>query len=232
MPFPPHYLLSWGGNFTSDPTEIWSNNIRFAVDDNLDGATLPDLDDGQYATVLTNLTTKLTAHMADIRSRYSSNCMMQYVKLNKIGPTGAYADQSDSHTRFLSGAGSPGNGVSNQSLSTAVVVTWRTDKDRGPGSKGRIFVPHPNIAVSDGRINAGQVGDMVTAWAGLLNGLNNWGLPEPFVNNPKASVVSQIGAGSGRNIRRVDVGNVPDYMGSRRNRLKEARTVSPILTSV
>jgi hypothetical protein len=62
-------------------------------------------------------------------------------------------------------------------------------------------------------------------WKTFLQSLSDWGFAlSP--STPKASVLSAVGAGSARNITRVQIGDVLDYMGSRRNRLVESRVTT------
>jgi hypothetical protein len=42
-------------------------------------------------------------------------------------------------------------------------------------------------------------------------------------------VLSSIAPGSAKRVERVQVGNFPDYMGSRRNRLREVRQTAQAL---
>lgn len=229
MTYPEHYLLSYGGDFTSDPAEVWVNNIRFAQDDNVDLATLQNLDSAQQLQVATDFGVKIQTHMASGLSGYSANVRLKWVKFNRIDSLGHYADQSDSNTVFYPSPYFTGAGASTHPLSAAVVMTFLTTAERGPGSRGRVYVPHPAVPTASPtfRIAGATLTSLTTQWRSFLDGLKGGSTGGSQVANPLVpSVVSNVGAGSFRTINRVQCGDVLDYMGSRRNRLIESRTTS------
>jgi hypothetical protein len=71
---------------------------------------------------------------------------------------------------------------------------------------------------------------VVTTWTAFLNALADApGLDQP--NSLVPSVVSQLETpGLKRNILRCQIGDHPDYMGSRRNRTKEVRSTGALIT--
>lgn len=227
MPYPPHYLLAWGGDFSSDPGEMWNNNLRLAVDDNVDLATHTSLDDGAMSSALDGLVTKIQTHISTVTSGYGSNARLTYVKLNEIDSTGLYKNKTDSNTRFLGSPYTSGGSSTALPLTSSLVVTFLTSADRGPGSRGRVYVPQPAVALNSAgkyRITQAVAEGFMTQWRTFLDGIEI-GVPgSPIV----PSVVSDRGpSGVARTINRVQVGDIIDHMGSRRNRLKETRYTSP-----
>lgn len=225
MPYPPHYLLSWGGDFVSDPVEVWNNNLRLAVDDNVDLAQHTSLDGAALSSALADMVTRVSAHVSSTGAGYSSNVRLRYVKLNEIGPDGLYKSKSDSNTTFLQTPVTSQAGASTYPLATALVATFLTARERGPGSRGRVFIPHPQTALSSStfRITSANLTNLATTWRTFLDGIDI-GVPgSPIV----PSVVSDRGvSGVAATINQVQFGDVLDYMGSRRNRLKENRVTS------
>jgi hypothetical protein len=231
MPYPRHYLLSFGGNFVSDPGEIWANNIRFAPDDNLDGAVfVPPGSDTDSRQMLEDVSLSVQQMVQSSNCGYSSNTRLQYVKLNEIGTDGHYASTTESYTNFLT-SNVVGGGTSDLPIHVALCVTWLTGAARGPGSRGRIYVPQPAAGglSAGGRITNSRLTAIAGAWKDILSAVelnpdaNGPGIPSPH----KPSVVSDRGTnGVARTITRVRVGDVLDVMNSRRNRLTEARVTS------
>lgn len=225
MVFPRHYLLSWGGDFASDPTEVWANNIRLAVDDNVDAATFVSLDSAAVEAALTDFHTRIVTHHSSADAGYSTNTRHRWTKLNEIAVTGRYASTTEAHTRFAAGTGQAGGGATNLPLTSALVITFLTSAERGPGSRGRVFVPQPSVTLASPtfRISSTKATAIATAWRTFLDGLE-LGVP----GNPHVpSVCSDRPAeGVARTINQVQVGDFVDYQGRRRNRLTESRVTS------
>lgn len=229
MPFPPHYLLSFGGDFGSDQTEVWNNNIRIAVDDNLDGAAHVSASPEDVDAALNAVVPKITTHLQHVDSGYSLNTRLRYVKLNEIDAQGRYKDQSNVHTYFSPVGSYPqGAGTPIYPLPTSMVVTFLTSAERGPASRGRVFVPQPAVAISGStfRIAAAKATAIVTQWRAFLDGIEMFTAETPIPSPHVPAVVSDRGTGVARTINQCQVGDVLDYMGSRRSKLKETRVTS------
>lgn len=226
MPVPPHYLLTWGGIFNSDPSEIWANNLRIGLDDNSDAAAFISKSSAEVESSLDTLVPKISAHFNATTSGYGSNARLTYVKLNEIGTDGRYKSATTSHTRDIP-APYPAGGATatTHSLATALVVTFLTGASRGPASRGRIFIPQPAATLNAAfRLTDVRCNEIAASWRTFLDDLNI-GTPQ---SPHHAAVVSDRGGENGtlRTITRVQVGDVLDYMGSRRSRLKETRYTS------
>jgi hypothetical protein len=235
MVYPTHYLLQWGGTFTTDPAEIWSNGIRLMHDPNIDGSALMDFetDEGMQAAC-TEYATKVIAHVQNVASRYSGNTKLRYVKFNKIGPDGRQVNQTKTFRSDMAAAGvSPTSGAVH-AITHSTCVTFLTEASRGRASKGRLFVPHSSmvIATGSGRYAPGDCQATADAWGTFLTSLSDApGLDVP--NSLIPVVVSNLepSPGLSRPITRAQVGNFPDYMGSRRNRTTEVRVQSALVTN-
>jgi hypothetical protein len=232
MPYPTHVRLEWGGDFVSEPLEIWSNSINLGQSDEADGAPLTGFDDGGSDALTTHYSDKVIAHYANTESGYGSNTRLKWIKLNKIGPDGRRTNQLKTWRRDIAGAGTPGVGTSVGPITTSMVITFLTNAARGRASRGRVFVPHPKfqVASTDGfRYSLASVTSAVSAWSTFLTSLGN----APGVDlegDLVPVVVTQLETpGLMRDIKRVQVGNFPDYMGSRRNRTREVRTTGSVL---
>jgi hypothetical protein len=233
MNFTPHYYLEWGGDFVSEPLEIWSNGIRLTEDTNLDGSSFPSTDEGGTAEMLAHYSDKVIAHFGTAAAGYGSNVRLKYIKFNEVLPNGKRKNQGFTWRRDIAGVGTPGTNASVGPITHSMVVTFLTDVMRGRASKGRIFVPHPSLTITSAnkfRYDPTVVPSVVTTWTAFLNSLAD----APGLDTPNSLVPSVL---SGletpalyRNILRCQVGDHPDYMGSRRNRTKEVRTTGAFIT--
>jgi len=215
MPYTPHFLFSYGGTIGTQG-EIWSNNIRFHSAADLDA-------DPDEAAWLAAAQPFVSALMTGSGSKIASNTKCTYLKLNKIGADGHYVSNTESNTRFLSGASIiTGASVPRHPFQVSLAITWLTDFARGRGSKGRIFSPSLTAEVDEeGRIGPTDTLSIANAYKSFLNSLGGiGGVPGDAL---KAVVASGIN-GAVNPIKSVSVGNVPDTMRSRRNKLVEARS--------
>jgi hypothetical protein len=216
-------LLAWGGTYATEPTETWSNSLRLispAVDD-----PFASFD---YDGSLVDAKADITALMADAGSGYSTLTRMTWVKLNEIGPDGRYVDQTDTHALYFPGSTVSGFSTNWAPLNVAGVVTMLTDRERGPASRGRVFVPSPTWTMGTGtfRYSNASLTSAVAAWSTFIQAIGNW----PGADGPedlRPAVVSDRGvAGTFAYINAVQIGNVPDTQRRRREQLVEVRTTS------
>lgn len=226
MAYPEHWLLSFGGPLGT-LGEQWSNNIRFMPEVN--GAPVPDY--GQDEGILDDLEQDITTHMANTASKYSTVCKLGYIKFNKIGTNGKYANPSTSVARYFDPTPlSPSTAATSMPPHISLCVSFRTTADRGYASKGRLYIPQPAIVLgqNSGLISTTDTTAVAGAWKTFLENLGNWpGLDLP--ESPLPHVVSGIGAGVGREIRQVRVGNIPDVQNRRRNALEEAYATADLV---
>jgi hypothetical protein len=232
MPFPDHYLLQWGGDFVSDPGEIWSNGIRFCTQDAVSGNALPAMTSTAQQTMASAALGVLTANMTATGAQYSSNVRLKFAKFNRIDSAGAYNDKTTTHAAYAAGAGVPGGSSSNYPVTAALVVTWLTQDQRGPASRGRIFVPQPSgsVAAPSYRFTAAATLQTANRYADLIEELNSAVTAAGGAGGLRACIVSQVGAGRANEITRASVGDFLDHMGSRRNNLTETRSTSSPIT--
>jgi hypothetical protein len=228
--FPEHYLLQWGGDFVSESDEIWSNGLRMRHNDQVDLSTFPDYDSDKQDALVAQYKAKVATFVGSGLGGYSANVRLQYVKFNRIGTNGRYVDQNKTHVSFVAGEGQVGTGEGKHAVTHSTCVTFLTADARGRGSKGRLFVPHSNLGVTapDYRYPQNAALNMAQAWRQFIADLRDLpGVTAPNVLVPY--VMSSIAPGSAKRIERVQVGNFPDYMGSRRNRLTEVRSTAQAL---
>lgn len=227
--YAPHFLLEWGGDFVSDPTEIWSNGIRMTHNPEIDGASFPSEANGGSQALVDHYSAKVVTHFTTSAAGYGNNVRLKYVKFNEIRADGKRKNQSVTWRKDVAGVGTPGPLASVGPITTAMVITFLTAAQRGRASKGRVYVPHPLWPVTQANGYRYAPADTLAAagqWKTFLDALAD----APGADQPNALVASVMSGletpGIFRNITNAQVGNFPDYMGSRRNKLKEVRTTS------
>lgn len=226
MTYPTHWLLTFGGTLLSNRSEIWTNSIRFAPD--VEGQW--ELDQQETALEMLNTLSARWGVAGDGGCMVSGSVFLEWAKFNEIGPDGKYADGTTTHEAFLAtpkpGIGAPGAGYVPQITSA---ISWQTTRQRGPASKGRIFLPMPVMTMTGaGRIDGNGANDCARAWANTINALNDVVALRFQSDAIRASVVSDVGQGAAAHIASVRVGNVYDTQRRRRNALEELYYTSPV----
>jgi len=228
--YPPHALFTFGGTLLGGQ-EIWTNNVRFGTSN---VAFTNEV--GAEPQILTELMARLFPRFSQSVSAgglgYSSAVRLEWGKFNQIDASGKYnlattTVRQDLPSPIVGGGSAVGN-----LPQAALVVTWLTAASRGQASKGRIYVPMPNVQVTTaGLVPPGETQSIADAWGALLTEWND--LPVEGVTLGAdaelfPAVISGVGAGTSRRIERVRVGNRVDTMRSRRESLVEAFSVAQV----
>lgn len=222
MTYRPHYLLSWGGTLANG-ADVWANNVRMMNDETL---STDGLDDGQMETLLDDFVADIKGFVTNPQTYISSSVECQWVKFNRIDENGHYSDPTKTHVRFLSGTtgnfarfrGAAGAGVP---TFQSVCITTTTARQRGPASKGRLFLPQcaPDISI-DGYISDGAATAIATRAAAFFTALGDEAGIDSTAIAP--AVVSNVGdPGPMERITGIRVGNVPDVIKRRKNAITE-----------
>ena len=153
-------------------------------------------------------------------------------KLNRIGPSGRYADDVTHEHVYAA----PILGAVNSTYppQNAVAVTVRTAVERGLASKGRFYLPPVGAfgsLATDGRMSITQAQDIADACKRLITSLNAaeaaW--DDGGEGRGTVGVASDRGIGMFRIATHVSVGRVVDTMRSRRSSLAEEPVESAAL---
>lgn len=221
-----HGYLQWGGVLPGD--EIWSVGLRLGALNNFLLGSF-DYEGTDVDALLDYYVTKITAFHQRAVSMISSRAQLDFVKLNKINVEGKYADQGNSHVRFLNpkiNGGGVGNAPPNQ---VALALTLTTDVQRGPANKGRIYMPLPMcVPAPDGLISIADATSIMHSFRTLLEdisdtpGIDGAETPDVLVMSRKA------GSPAARYVTGVKVGRVLDTQRRRRNHLKENYVTEPV----
>lgn len=232
MTYKRHWLLSWGGT-VGNGSDVFANNVRMMNDELADS---DNLDDGQMESLLDDFVTDIRTFITSADSFISSSVECNWVKFNEIGPDGHYVNQTKTHVRFLSGttgASAVIKGVTGATIPTfqSVCVTTTTARQRGPASKGRLFLPQCAIPLdASGRIITIRAAELATRTAAFLTALGDEAGIDTTAIAP--AVISNVGSpGPQERITGVKVGNVPDVIRRRKNAMTEVYSSASVSTA-
>lgn len=232
MPYPPHWRLTFGGQFWS--TEEWSCSLRIAdpsssFADAFNGPLYARL---QSQAFVDDVAEDVRKFFTSATATFSNLARLDYVKFNAIGPDGRYVDQANTYEkRWSPNLASGGTAAGTPQL--ALAVTLRSDRGRGPLSRGRFFLPthaQPEGGTSGARISTLAATNVANATVTLIRDLNNW--PGTDATDAAVCLVSPGGRGlpdgGVEPVIRVEVGRILDTQRRRRTKLAE----QPISVSV
>lgn len=151
----------------------------------------------------------------------TTSCAMDLIKLNLIGTDGRYVNNDTVLHEFETPVTGTGSTAFPPQVSLA--VTLLGSRSRGPGSRGRFYIPGPALVIQgDGRITSSAALNIANMAANMIQDINE-ALPLWRVAN-----MSNVGAGVKSMISGVSVGRVYDTIRSRRRSLDEDRQVSTV----
>lgn len=204
MAYVPHILVQFGGPMDGGP-EIWSTGFRCANYAEYTQPSLKSYLDGALKDHVSSFITT-SAHA------FSSSVQLAFVKANRIGPDGKYADPV-SNTHEFTGTLPQGAQTPNMPYQVSVVASLR-GPGRGPGTHGRMYLPSQSLVVeADGSLE----GDIPPSCANAVVSLFT------AVNGDSPGLLPALFAQKGEvgQILNVLVGSIPDTQRRRRNALVE-----------
>lgn len=216
--FGEHHLLLrvhgvFGGNYAS-PLEHWSYGMRIKI-----GLGL--MTEGAKEDFLTAIHTAVNSFHTASGNKVSGSAWLTKTTAAYIGTDGLYVGgDSQPTTEDIWATPVKGLGASDQPYSTAYAVTLDTGLPRGPGSKGRFYVPVGWPVDTSGRWIVGDVTTMAAGARTLLNAINTaavdgWGA------DAGVHVMSTVAPYPVGRVIRVGVGRAPDTQRRRDNKLLE-----------
>lgn len=214
MPFSDHTRVSFGGKLLSagEPDEQWNCNVSVQL---LQG----DAPVGEDARYLTQIAGPLAAWFSLAAHQISTSATLEYVKANLIGPTGAYVDPNGVNQHIYAPAPAGGTLPGDASI-LSCCISWTTQKSRGPGAFGRIYLPNFTAGLQGTMKVALQYQNRVKqAGVDLLTVLTNAG---GAAGNVSATpVVASSKDGTNTPITGVRVGDIMDVQRRRKNKYNE-----------
>jgi hypothetical protein len=167
MAYTPHVLVALGGSWVGDTGEMWECTVRLRADGG-GGVTIDP--EAYLADIKPNLSTWF--HAVDTGMMMSSR--LKWIKCNHIGADGLYVDPTTTHVTDYSPAVAGGMADAGPGF-CSIAYTWETAVARGPGHRGRVYMPNCTVAGSGSvfKIGTGSRDQNATAGAGLLAVLKN-----------------------------------------------------------
>lgn len=236
MPYPAGIAkLSFGGGLPRGDT--WSMNLFV----NYDGAADPvSVFAEGYGDVRRAITAALVTWFKSTDTAISSNCFLQWVKLNAIGPDGKYLRQYTNEWLVQayesSATGNGVNGVNGvmQWPHLSMAVTHRAAEARGAATRGRTYPPMVGIGPNNQGIATeatlrAYANTYVTMLSGVAAAIPGEGSGTPLIVSKGTKANPNVG--TKRPIARVEVGNVIDVQQRRRNADAEDYTAASTVLS-
>lgn len=212
-----HFKLTFGGQVGDDVDE-WSTGIRIAP------ATLGAVVDWPHAVtqIGEHYIPVVTTLWNAIKSRVATGIDLRWIKLAAIGTDGKYVPGLDPYiydfeTPIAGTAGSFCTGPQ-----SAVVLSLRTNRNRGPATKGRMYLPITAAmpGATTFRLSStytDEIADAGKAFIEQLRVVNETTTFGPYI-------MSGIGNGAINGINFVLVGDMLDTQRRRRNKFTEEYT--------
>lgn len=219
MAYTPHFLLQMIGTIGTANPEIWSCGIRMWAPE------YSGFDEVEYMEGVAK--DACAAWVTRATSKISNTVSLDSIKFNLIDADGHYADPGNSQEYIYPTPVQGGAGASLLPYQACIVLSWQTnDVTRGPGAKGRIYSPVPNVNVASttGLYPTADALGAATSAATLLNTLDITISGSPF----RPHIMSKIG-GAHHQIDWVRVDNRVDIQRRRANALVAADSLVEVL---
>lgn len=225
----PHLKLEIGGNLGVPAVDIWSNTVRFKIEDDDDPEVPSQLPrPEQLDAILFVMGQDIVSWFQDSDSLIGQNAILTYAKLNAITATGKQREVETHRIDLGPTSGPVGNPMPHWFVTAA--LTMRTEKARGRAHSGRIFPP------CVGAPPQGQTPYISVTAAGLMGenfatALNTWsskiataGSPTttdvyPVVASPLTTVGPNPGPALLQRVTAIAVDRVADVQHRRTNRV-------------
>jgi hypothetical protein len=203
-----HKLLTVFGT-AFNGLETWSFGVRFATVTGIPAVSQAQVD----ACAAPTVTLWNTANIF-----MPSSHALTGIKLAPIGTDGKYPPGEIAFIHDITPDQGPSNTNQHPAQCTQVATFLAEGQPRGRASRGRIYLPCPNAAVSSstGQNGLGSaIATAVATWIGALNDVADLG---------QAAIMSSLGAGITAPITQVRGDDLPDTQRRRRRQLTSLTT--------
>lgn len=213
--YSPHFLAQFGGKLNGG--EIWTCGVR--LKGHFDPVVTGDpIDQG----TMDRMGAALAGWFRDPQHGMSSSATLEYFKLNAISTTGHYMNKTHTNVADLIGV----HGSLNPALPAflSIATTWLTDRTRGPGHVGRVYLPNngqPAATLDPCIIDPAGQNLIRAAGVALLDLLRDFTTTGPGNLIGYIPVVASSVDASLNIINGVAVGRVVDVIRNRKNAIPE-----------
>lgn len=218
-----HRLVLLGTAFT----DIWNTSMSIASDNGTDlEAVTPEL-----LTSIAGVVGTWYANTTAPAIQFPAAHKLTGIKLNRIGVDGRYVDDTSFEHTYPTPI--PGTASLQPIPQAAVVASMRTAAERGPASRGRMYLPPASgftaVDGTTGLATASNALRVAQAVAQLVDGINDaYNATFPAFSVGEVVVASNVGLGRFRRVTEIRVGRVVDVMRSRRSALSEDYQSAPV----
>lgn len=203
-----HKLLSVFGTAFSG-VETWSFGVRFSPTTGIDAVSQAQVDACVSAT--TTLWNTSGIYMP-------SSHALTGIKLAPIGTDGHYPPGEIAYIADITPDAGPSSTPQHPAQCTQVVTFLAEGQPRGRASRGRIYLPCPNAAVSSSNGTNSLGSALATAVATWLSALND------VADLGQACIMSSLGSGVTAPITQTRGDDLPDTQRRRRRQLTSTTT--------
>lgn len=234
--YAPHSLFTFGGSIGTAPNaDKWQCGVRLRIAQatphvtDVDGSLTNPA--GYLAAVAPNLKTWFTrVPSSSAGSEFSglrADATLEWAKCNNIGANGRYSDLAHANTWSYSTPFGMGTVGATAPPFVTLAVSLLTNNQRGPGHRGRIYLPVALPSTPSGKLSPPyplQVGGVVKQLLTLLRAQADGGTPggvavEPCIASKKDKSLSLITG--------ITTGDVIDVQRRRKEQIPEAYTPYP-----
>jgi hypothetical protein len=202
--------------------EIWSTGFYLGNPDS--DAAVPD--DAIAELISAKWQTFFTTPGSNIANTYKYD----HLKIQHYNADGTQ-DLSVLTDKYLTTPIGGGGGSGASAPQLAMVASLRSSEARGLGSKGRMYLPGVDVAISDltGTTTTSNTDSISLALQVMFNAIrDDAGIPDMPILASKGRTVAPTSPPVNREIRQIAVGNVYDTQRRRRNNLVEVYSLRNI----
>lgn len=214
------------GASTTAVTEKWNVGLKI-----LHGGTPPS--GSSLLAFLTAIAPAYTTFHQNSSLLAGTSTYLDTLTAALIGTDGKYVGGGAQATTVYNYATPPtGLGSPAMPLSTACVISLRTQFSRGLASNGRMYWPAiaNTVPGTTGLWSTGTTGGIATAAKVLLDAINT-AAQSGFDSSHKVSVMSNVGSGQAANVTSVRVDGRPDRQERRERDLLSTYSVASLTTA-
>lgn len=235
----PHLKLEIGGTLGTPALDIWSNTVRFKLEDDDDpevGSQLPGPD--QLAAALFVMGPEIIAWWANTDGAIGAGASITYAKFNAILATGKQRDVATVRIEFPPQTGPLGSNL--PPWYQTVALTMRTEKSRGRAHSGRIYPPticlgmpqaSPYMSAPTAGLMAANFAAALDRWSSKIATIGSPTTTEcyPVIASPLTTIGPNPGPALLQRVTGVVCDRVPDVQHRRTNRVPRLEgTLAPV----
>lgn len=146
---------------------------------------------------------------------FSENYRTTEVKASHVGTNGKVVGNTYTHF-YPAPITGKANAFGNPAPQTAIVGSFRSNKQRGPGSQGRMYLPGLGYSIgSDGLVSEAVIRGLANDFNAFINGVND--ITDGIGNSFTVILASSVGEGVERDVTQTGIDRKVDTQRRRAN---------------